>query len=304
MSCERFEEQFSLYLYGELSAAEEEALEAHCAGCETCRAGLDRERALHVALDGAEPELPAMLLSSCRRELTAAIPVAAAARPSWRARVEDWFGMSPVWSWRQPVAALALVAIGFAGGRLVPWTPPGAGSESAAAMPVATRVREVVAGADGRVRLVLDETRQRTLDGALDEPGIRRLLMAAAQDSSDAGLRVDSVDLLRRQASAGEVQNALIAVLERDPNPGVRLKAIEGLRPFANEPAVRRVLSGALERDENPGVRGQAVDLLVEHGQKDVVDVLQRLMQHEDNSYIRSRTQRALEAINASVETF
>lgn len=302
MSCERFEEQFSLYLYGELNAVEEEALEAHCAGCERCGAGLERERALHAALDGAEPELPAMLLSSCRHELAAAIPVAvAAARPaSWHARAAEWFRVSGAW---RPVTALALLAAGFAGGWTASVFTPG-GDAGVAAAGVATRVRELTAGADGRVRLVLEETRQRTLDGALDEPGIQRLLMAAAQDSPDAGLRVESVDLLRRRASTRDVQSALMAVLERDPNPGVRLKAIEGLRPFATDPSVRRVLSGALERDENPGVRGQAVDLLVEHGQKDVVDVLQRLMQREDNGYIRSRTQRALEAINASVETF
>ena len=95
-----------------------------------------------------------------------------------------------------------------------------------------------------------------------------------------------------------------MSVLERDPNPGVRLKAMEGLRPYANDPEVRRLFAQSLESDDNPGIRTQAVDLLIEHGQKDVVDVLQRLMLREDNGYIRSRSRRALEAINASVETF
>jgi hypothetical protein len=34
------------------------------------------------------------------------------------------------------------------------------------------------------------------------------------------------------------------------------------------------------------------------------VDVLQRSLQREENGYIRSRSRHALEAINASVETF
>ena len=113
-----------------------------------------------------------------------------------------------------------------------------------------------------------------------------------------------SVDFLRQHAAGLDVRRVLMSVLERDPNPGVRLKAMEGLRPYANDPEVRRLFAQSLESDDNPGIRTQAVDLLIEHGQKDVVDVLQRLMLREDNGYIRSRSRRALEAINASVETF
>jgi HEAT repeats/Putative zinc-finger len=298
MSCQQYEELFSLYLYGELNAAEEESLEAHCAACPHCHASLERERALHAAVDQSEPALPAMLVSSCRRELAGTLASGAEQQqhPDWGTRLQAWFGAA---GWK-PVAGLALVACGFFTGRVgqrpvAKNLPPDT---------VMTRVRDVAPDGEGGVRLVLEETRQRTIGGALDDERIKAMLMTAAQDPADAGLRFGSVDLLRRQTSALDVRQKLMEVMERDPNPGVRLKAMEGLRPFASDPAVRSLFARSLERDDNPGIRTQAVDLLIEHGQQDVVGVLQRLMQREDNGYIRSRSRRALEAINASVETF
>lgn len=296
MSCQRYEELLTLYLYGELTSAEEESVEAHCAVCAVCQSALARERAFHAAVDRSEPELPALLLPSCRRELSAVLAASAAPRLDWRARLTSWFGAT---GWK-PVTAMALVLCGFFAGRVGQRTVT---PELPADM-VVTRVRDVNAQAEGRVRLVLEETRQRTIDGALDDNRIKGLLLAAAQDPADAGLRFGSVDFLRQHAAGLDVRRVLMSVLERDPNPGVRLKAMEGLRPYANDPDVRRLFAQSLESDDNPGIRTQAVDLLIQHGQKDVVDVLQRLMLREDNGYIRSRSRRALEAINASVETF
>lgn len=294
MSCQRFEERLPLYLYGELTAAEEESFETHGAACAACGQALERERALHAAMHNSEAEVPELLLSSCRRVLASALESASA--PEARLRWRNWIGVA---GWK-PVAALALVACGFVAGR--------AGQrpvdKNFPAESLVTRVRDVNPDGEGRVRLVLEETRQRTLGGSLDEEPIRQLLLAATQDTADAGIRFESVDLLRRQSSAMDVRRALMAALERDPNPGVRLKALDGLRPLAGDPLVRQLFARTVERDDNPGVRTQAVDLLIQHGQKDVVEVLQRLLQREDNGYIRSRSQRALESINASVETF
>ncbi|MBM3794460.1 MAG: hypothetical protein FJW31_10395 [Acidobacteria bacterium] len=298
--CQQCEEQFSLYLYGELEPAQEEALEAHCAACERCRIALGRERELHRLMDDSTAELPAMLLTSCRRDLAGALAAEPMPIRSWWQRAAAWMAVS---GWK-PALAAGMLMVGFAAGRVGQRPVLTTQLEQQAVAPALVRVREVAADNQGRVRLVLDETRQREVDGAIDDARIRQLLLAAAQDPSDAGLRFASVDLLRRQPAGEDVRRALMAALERDPNPGVRLKALEGLRPFAADPGVRQLLGQTLERDDNSGVRTQAIDLFVQPGQKDTVDVLQRLMQREDNTYIRSRSQRALEAMNASWETF
>jgi HEAT repeat protein len=181
---------------------------------------------------------------------------------------------------------------------------PVAGLVSPEPSPVATRVRFVNPGTDGRVRLMLEETRQRELSGGLDDEEIRRLLLSAAVDPADPGLRVESIDLLKAHSSDDEVRKALLDALRADPNSGVRLKAIEGLRAYARDPETRRVLAAVLLHDDNPGVRTQAIDLLVQSKEPDVAGVLQELIRREENNYVRSRSQKALNEMKASVGTF
>ena len=91
MKCEEIRNDFSLYLYGELGFDAEENVDSHVASCPACAAALTRERSLHAALDGVQPDLPLGLLASCRRDLMASVgsgvvkksqPVASAAVPA------------------------------------------------------------------------------------------------------------------------------------------------------------------------------------------------------------------------------
>src|SRR5229473_2937789 len=161
-----------------------------------------------------------------------------------------------------------------------------------------------MAAAGGRVQIVLDETRQRVVSGRLDDVEIRALLLAAAKDPSDPGLRAETVNILNTGAQSADVRDALIYALRRDQNAGVRLKAMEGLKPFAREPEVRGALAQVLLSDSNPGLRTQAIDLLTagpgENLDRRIVGTLQELMSREDNSYVRARSQRVLESMKAS----
>jgi hypothetical protein len=156
----------------------------------------------------------------------------------------------------------------------------------------------------GKVQIVVDETRQRVLSGNLDDQSIQRLLLTAAKDPSDAGLRVESVDLLKSRPQSAEVRKALLYAVRHDSNAGVRLKALDGLKEFADDPETRQTLTQVLLKDDNPGVRTQVIDLLIQHHPASMVGVLQELMGKEDNGYIRMRCQRALHDMNASVESY
>ena len=76
------------------------------------------------------------------------------------------------------------------------------------------------AGGSGRVQIVVDETRQQVVSGSLEDQAIQRLLLTAAKDPSDAGLRVESVDLLKNRPQSAEVRSALLYALQHDPNAG------------------------------------------------------------------------------------
>jgi hypothetical protein len=278
--------QLPLLLYGELTFDEEVAVQQHLEKCASCQSELAKTSALHHRLDDAEVEVDPVLLANCRRNLR----VAVSATPQKR----DWF----TWNWfGKPVSALTLLAMGFFGGHMLPksLTEPN---------PVASRVRFVEADAAGQVQIVLEDTRQRTVSGDMADDTIRALLLRATRESTDPGVRVGTMDLLKTQSGTEEVRRALLHALRNDPNAGVRLKALEALRPSAGHEDTRRVLAEVLLKDDNPGVRTQAVDLLTQREAPELVGVLQEIMSREDNQYVRMKVQRALSDMNASVETF
>lgn len=306
MNCEQARDQFALFLYGELSFDEEEAIEQHLEACKGCATALDRMRTFHEAIldEGMEPS--SALLSRCRLQLRAGI---SAAQPQAGRGWGSWIR----WSVASPVilrfaGAAALVAFGFFGSRLLNTQGGSAFGGNIAGIrsdPAAARVRYVEPDADGRVQIVIDETRQRVVSGRLEDDAIRRLILTAARDSSDPGLRAESVEILKSRGGQAEVRQALLYALQHDSNPGVRLKALEGLKPFAGDDVdTRKVLSRVLLSDDNPGVRTQAIDLLVQHKRPDVAGVLQQLLRKEQNNYVRQLSEKALREMNASIETF
>ncbi|MEZ5401114.1 MAG: HEAT repeat domain-containing protein [Bryobacteraceae bacterium] len=296
LSCQATSELLWLHLYGELEGRQDDAVEEHLAGCPECAARLEGEMALFASLDTAD-EPPGGLISECRRDLFSATRQAPAAKKSrWRLPViSEWLPLT----WK-PVGALALVTLGFLAGR----SPVSVARGPAEPAPVASRVRAVEPGPNGQVQLVVEETTRHRVAGLPSDDRIRQLLLEAAQDPADPGLRVDSMDLLRRDSEVLDVRRTLMQALVADPNPGVRLKALDGLRPYTGDPEVRRSLAHVVLRDENAGLRTQAVDLLIQAKPRDMVDVLQQLVQREDNGYIRLRTQRALREMNASDDMF
>ena len=304
MTCDAVRKLIPLYYYGELTPDEEDQAEAHIHECAGCARQMEAARALAAALDRRRVEAPASLLDGCRADLAAAVR-GAAAEPAWRLWLQAAGAtLAGFTRWRQPLGAAALIAIGFFAARLV---PAGSQVSTASLVPsegVFVNVRSAQPDNSGRVRIAYDETRRREAFGTLDNPDIQKLLLAAAHEEDDPGVRVESVGLLKDRAASGEVREALMNALLHDSNAGVRLKALEGLKPLAAEPPVRQILSQALQFDDNDAVRMQAVDLLTLHRDEAMVGVLQNLVQKEDNSYVRSKCAKALKEMNASIGTF
>lgn len=294
MTCETARENLALYLYQELSPADEEALEAHLDGCEACRLELTRERALNQAMDQARPEMPsAALLAACREDLRQAVTRQPA--PSWWKRTRRELAAYST-GWRlSPAAALALMAFGFTCARL--W-------DAATVNAPQLHVRAVNAAGNGGVSVVVDEVRSKTLRGRLDDEFVRGLVLSAARDASDPQLRARTLDLLKDSTDSADVRRAMLAALSRDPDAAVRMKAIEGLRPFAHQPEAKRVLSQVLLDDENPEVRTGAIDVLLDHFETGSIGTLQEVVMREQNPYIRQRTVQALQRMKASIEPF
>jgi len=300
-------EQLPLMLYGELSFDEEEAVQQHLDFCGSCAAELGRLRKLHHELNALEPEVPAQLLQDSRRNLRvtlSGVHDAAAFRKQsgwWRRLVSPLQGWGRGW---QMAGALALLVAGVLGGRGFPTSVHAGRLSLAPSEPVASRVRFVQPEGSGRVQIVLEEVRQRVLEGGVNDDSIRGILLSAAREANDPGVRVETMDLLKDQSESTEVRTALLAALQHDTNPGVRLKALEALKATAGAADTRRVLTHVLLTDQNPGIRTQAIDLLVQQQEPEMVGLLQELVSREDNDYVRLKCQKALREMNASIETF
>jgi anti-sigma factor RsiW len=311
MSCDSVAKLIPPYFYGELPPEEEDRLEEHLHGCPACAREMERQRQLAAAMDRRQIEVPPFLLEECRAGLMAAIeddppalelPVR---KGPWTLFLEAMGAtLAGFGRLRQPVGALALVAVGFFAARFT-GTGPGP-LQTAAVAPsdqVYSTVRSVQSDPAGRVRIAFDETRRREVYGSADDQNIQRLLLAAAHEDN-AAVRVQSVDLLKNLPESTEVRDALLNALATDSNPGVRLKALDGLRPLAADVQVRKTLAQILMTDDYPAVRMQAVDLLVAHRDGSMVGVLQSLVQRDSNDYVRLKCEKALKDMNASVGTF
>jgi hypothetical protein len=300
MNCDLVGELTDLYLYGELSSQQEEEFEQHTHECAACRAALDRREAAHRAIDGHRLLPPPDLLQECRRSLFQS-PAIERRPPLWASlfSFRPGFGNAT-----RPMGALALVALGFFASRLTPREGSPLNQASVMGDPVISTIRSVQPDASGHVQIALDETRRRLISGSLSDGAIERLMLTAVRDESNAGLRVESIEILKQRTGSADVRDALLTALRNDPNPGVRFKALEGLKGMASQPEVRQTLSFVLQNDQNPGVRIQAIDLLTQHQDAALVGTLQRLVSKESNNYVRQRCERALQELNASVGTF
>jgi anti-sigma factor RsiW len=301
MTCDSVSKLIPLYFYAELTPDEEDSVEQHLHECSACTRELEHQRALAAALESRQTEVPLRLLGDCgapRRE---------PGKGPWTLFLEalgaTFAGVSRV---RQPVGAMALIAVGFLAARFTGVTPRQSGLTTAGMLPsgeVFSTVRSVQPDNGGHVQIAFDETRRRVVSGNMDDANIRQLLLAASHEPN-AAVRVESVDLLKGQAATLEVRDALLNRVVNDTNDGVRLKALEGLKPFVSDPAVSKTLAQVLLADHNDAVRMQVVDLLVTRHDDSTVGVLQNVVQREANSYVRLKCEKALKDMNASIGTF
>jgi hypothetical protein len=132
--------------------------------------------------------------------------------------------------------------------------------------------------------------------GSLNDQRIQQLLLFAARNNYNSGVRMDSVDLLTKKPDVSQVRDALIYALRYDTNPGVRLKALDGLGGFVKDDVhVRDAVLEALVNDSNPGVRTEALRW-IEPVKADgsVRGVLMTLAAKDQSQYIKSQARTML----------
>jgi hypothetical protein len=303
MSCS--EESLTFYIYGELEPTERQAVEAHTKECATCRerlAALERLRAVMDQRTLFEPA-PEQLMRS-RLRLEEALD---ADQVGWRSLVSDWLPLLPGALPSRLAATVLLLALGFGFGwilrpraRSLPnasggsLQAPRAGSLVGPSFDQISSITQVQPEPQTeQVRITLNAEHHVTLEGSLDDPRIRNILVDAVKRYDNAGIRLDTLEALQQGSNDPSVQDALLYALERDPNAGVRLQALRYVQQMAWSAKVQKALVDVARDDQNPGVRVAAINSLVSHAlaqrEQSLIPVLENFSQKDPNNYIRMR---------------
>jgi HEAT repeats/Putative zinc-finger len=310
MKCDWVQENIILYVYNELADDARYELEQHLARCPECAAELKSTRAFQATVSKRQVLEPSPnLLAASRMRLQEALETTQQGG-FWQRLTFD-----PANWLRQvrfsPALAAVILMVGFGGGIgaaykwMMPTTPNDHGSIGSIEEPPTTQPLEssitgigsvVQEPGSNQVRIKYFTTQTEEAQGSLNDQRIQQLLLFAARNNYNSGVRMDSVDLLTQKPDQKGVREALIYALRYDTNPGVRLKAIEGLGAFVKDDVrVRDVVLNALMTDNNQGVRTQAL-LLLEPVKADgtVRAALQHLADTDQNQYIRSQARTVL----------
>jgi hypothetical protein len=283
MNCELARERIVTAVYSELSDEQAHELDRHVAGCGECSQEREHVLALRTLLN-AHPALepPPNLVARARLRLEEALDALPPKRwyERWSQQIANNFGRLQ----GAPVAAVLLLVAGAGAGCLGEYEYVQSRAAHVAAQtplqaPPAPAPPDIatIAGVSGIVRrpnseivdVSFNQLVPRQVEGSLDDPSIRQLLMLASEDSASPGIRDDSVGLLAAECRAGHscqpsgIRDALMVALRYDKSPAVRLKALEGLEPYvAEDVRVRDALLEALLSDKDARVRSAAIGLL------------------------------------------
>jgi anti-sigma factor RsiW len=305
MKCEWVQQNIVLFVYDELPDDARYELEQHVSRCTGCAAELESAKKFRTDFSRSPVQEPnPSFLAASRMKLQEALE--SAEQGAWWHR----FIFDPV-AWLQqirfaPALAAAIFIVGFAGGigatyKMVrnPLIEVGGGNPNIQG-PAQASVGGIQSVSQqpgsNQVTIKYDAVSPQVRTGSLNDPNIQQLLLYAARNNFNPGVRMDSVDLLTQQPNDTHVREALIYALRYDSNTGVRLKALDGLGPSVKgDVQVRDAVLESLMSDANPGIRIEALRLLEPvRCDSSVRIVLQRLAAKDENRYIRSQARTLL----------
>jgi anti-sigma factor RsiW len=303
MKCEWVKENVLLYVYNELPDDARYELEQHLARCADCTAELKMTSEFHATLSQLPVEEPSPnLVAASRMRLQEGLETAEQGR-FWHRLIFD-----PAAWLRQvrfaPALAAAIFIVGFGGGIATTYKVVSGNGASIASGPVSAPAESSITGiqsisqdpGSNHISIKYNTVSTQEAQGSLNDQRIQQLLLFAARNNYNSGVRMDSVDLLTQEPNNTHVREALMYALRYDSNPGVRLKALDSLGAFVkSDPRVRDVVLEALIQDSNPGVRTDALRLLDPvRADGSVRSVLQELARSDQNQYIRAQARMML----------
>ncbi len=278
MNCDQVKERFADYLVGSLDERARAEVDAHLAGCASCREETRSLQTVWKKLAALPEERPSpeldirfhAMLEAYRQGMKQAERDA-----SPRVTLSDLLAR---WWPRQPVLQFAVAVVLFALGLLLG--------------PAFTKhERSNIAGGG---------TNDRALAQLREEvSSMKEMITLALLQQPSASERLRGVHWsYQLEQPDREVLSALLRALDSDPNVNVRLATVDALQQFARNAQVKQALLDSLPRQQSPLVQIELINLMVELKEKESVPVLKALLQNSElNSSVRERAEWGLQRL-------
>ena len=242
---------------GSLDARTQEELRLHLAGCPACSEDLRTLTSTLHALDAMPTPKPSPRVRqsvyaaiAAEKRLIASSPAPAAVRPrSSRRSVLFWIF--------QPIAACALIAVGFLAGHRTAPAP-------VTAAPVATKP---------------DPTTQQQIADLQAKVDTMTQMVGYSLTKNSTNDRIAKVLTTAATVKPGEqVIDNLITTMTLDPSANVRLNAVEALYAHADNAVVKAAVVASLTHESSPLVQIALIDFAVGAHDHEAVPELQKLI--------------------------
>jgi anti-sigma factor RsiW len=286
-NCDQAQQDMVLAQYGELGDQQQLALDAHLEACEECR----REA---IALFALNEEFAFTPLDPTPNQLTAArlrLDEALDGMPSRsfgarvRANFFRWVGTAQT----APALMVLVLGAGFVGGTALTRYQVSKIKPAVEDMVLTHTTRGAISSVSGIVQVPNTDVVQvnynrivpETIQGSLDDPQIRQMLLLGTRLAVNDDVHLDSVALLAGECAAGhrcdgasttanaegmttpDIRTPLLREALYDESPAARLNALKGLKPYvAQDQRVRNTLLAAVTHDPSVEVREEALSLL------------------------------------------
>ncbi len=158
--------------------------------------------------------------------------------------------------------------------------------------------------ATGQIEIEFSTVNNVFLRGSAEDPMVRQVLAYAMRPEEQTGLRLRAVKAAGEiapghMAADNELTEALLQALQHDTNDGVRLKTLEALKKLPAAEKIKDALIQILLNDTNPAVRVQAVEALSRYQSAEKVSALEAAASSDSNGYVRLQAGRLLDQIRA-----
>jgi hypothetical protein len=327
MNCELAHERIVTSAYGELADDKVHELQRHLSDCADCRKEQEQLFAMKVLADVLPvQESGPNLVARSRLRLNEALDALPPMR--WYEHLMQRLLNSMASLQAAPIAAGLLLVAGIGAGSLGGYefaqnraahaaanAPVIATDQTRSTQPIGTVLPNIadVASVSSIIRkqgsdmveVSYNQLVPQHIEGSLDSPAIRQLLMLATENSASTGVHDDSVGLLAAECRAGHscqaagIRDALMVALRYDKNARVREKALEGLQPYvAEDVRVRNAVLEALLNDSDPHIRAESISLLEPvEADTSVRQVLYSVSTSDDSPQIRNVSRQVLSRV-------